>query len=181
MLLSSCGGIDVNRSFIGVDRFHPQKIVVLPIRVGSYDMSREIVEYFVARKLAATGWYKDVVDSQMVQSRLSESPVLLRDVSDFVVSFNTLGVSNRLLAQKLGEVFQAQALLLVNVNDWGYGRVEGEKAAKVGLTLNVVDSNSGDLIWKGSHRLVEEYMIFRPNLDDICEKLVVMMIEEMPH
>ncbi|MHB8481913.1 MAG: hypothetical protein ACYDBV_04135 [Nitrospiria bacterium] len=78
------------------------------------------------------------------------------------------------------EEFKADAILLSTVTSWGYGREEGDKVGRVGLGLKLIDSSTGNIVWKANHEIVEDYWFFRPRLEKMADKLVGMLINDMP-
>jgi hypothetical protein len=181
LLLPACGGLNFSKTYPGAQGFRPRKIVVLPVTVGDYETAQELVEDVLAKSLWATGWYKQVVAPHIVRDSLAGSPEFSQDVSSYIVLLNTLGASDKLRAKEIGRVYQAQALLVTSMTDWGYGWVEGEKMAWLALGLTLVDAKTGNIVWRAKHKLRRDYWQTQPALGDLCEELLGKMLQEMPH
>ncbi len=181
LLLPACGGLNYSQTYPGAEVFHADSIAVLPVKVGNYEMARAIVGNGLVKKLRRTEKFKLVLAPQSVKAGFGKYPEMVKKLSDYIVRLNTLGVSDKNLAKDIGDVYQVQALMLTNVTHWGYGRVAGDKVAQVGLKLTLVDAKSGDIVWNASHNLMEDYLVFRPPLEDACAQLLEMLLDEMPY
>jgi hypothetical protein len=84
------------------------------------------------------------------------------------------------MANKLGQLVQADALVVPKVNHWEYGRAEGDSFGKVGFGLRLIDATTGTIVWKGRHDKVKTYMVFKPSLKDIAEDLSEYMVKYLP-
>jgi TolB-like protein len=84
------------------------------------------------------------------------------------------------MAGKLGQLVQAEALLIPKVNNWEYGRAEGDSFGKVGFGLRLIDANTGAAVWKARHDKVKTYMVFKPALKDIADELAETMLKHLP-
>jgi len=181
LLLTACGGLNFSKTYAGAQGFHPRTIVVLPVTVGNYETAQELVEDVLAKSLWRTGWYKQVIAPHTAKTGLDKSPEFSLEVSNYIVLLNTLEASDKLIAKEIGKVYQAQALLAAAMTDWGYGWIEGEKMAWLGLTLTLVDTKTGDIVWRARHKLRRDYLQTQPVLGDLCEELLGEMLPEMPH
>lgn len=180
LVLTSCGGLNYSQNFPGSETFSPKLIVALPVTVGKYDSARDIVEQILVQSLIEAKVCRQVIHPRVIRARVDEYGDFLKQVSDYIVKLNTLGVSDKNLAQIIGRTYQVQGLILTNVTDWGYGREAEDKVARVGLSLTLVNTETGELVWKGSHRIVESYVLFRPSLEAMCLDLLETMTGEMP-
>lgn len=63
----------------------------------------------------------------------------------------------------------------------GIGRSEGNKIARVGLGLKLIDASRGTIIWKANHEKVEEYWALKPSMEKMAEELMSVLMKEMPH
>ncbi len=181
LLLAGCAGLNYSELNPNEKDFHPKSIAVLPVTVGDNEPARDVVDAVMAQKLADTHWFQNVVDPVSIKNRITASQDLSNEVQGYIQKINTLGVSDPAVCGKLKDSLNADALLLTYVTAWGYGRQDGNKVARVGLGVKLIDASNGAIVWKASHEIVEDYMILRPGLDKLSEKVAAMLMKEMPH
>lgn len=179
--LAGCAGLNFSQTSPEAKDFHPKTIAVLPATIGEHESARDVAEAVVAKKLSESMWYEAVVDSAAVKKMITESKELGDNVQNYIQQVNTLGTSDAALTQKLRDGLQVDALLLTSVTAWEYGRMEGNKVAKAGLGLKLVDAATGVIVWKANHELIDEYLAVKPSLDRLAEKLMKRLMKEMPH
>jgi len=179
-MLASCGGLQ--EVWVGgdADEFHPRSIAVLPPMVGQYEGARDASFEVISSVLSKTGFFETIVPEEQVRSlfETKEGGDLL---AAYYTKLETTGQSDRDLAVKLGSLLATEALLVVKVNGWEHSLSGGDKVAKVGLGLRLVDASKGILVWKARHQKTESYLFFKPNLRDVGVDLAEEMIKEMPH
>ncbi len=181
MILFGCGGIRYSQVAPNAKDFHPKKIGVLPVDVGPFEEARGVIDQIIAGALVNTGWFSDVVTSEAINNRMQSDDELRKTVSDYIAKLKTVNFSDADLSMKIGEVYDIDAFLIVNVNYWHY-TVEGEdKVAKVGLGLKLVEAVTGDIIWKAGHHVAEDYWLIKPDLSDVAVGLIKDMLNHMPH
>jgi len=180
-LLGCASGIDFSEISQDAKDFHPKTIGVLPPTVGKFEASRDVVGPSVSQELVKCGWFDNVVDTLTIKTQIANSGELADDIADYLQKLNTLGVSDPGLSARLGQALHVDALFLTYVSSWGYGRMEGNKVARVGLGVRLVDCSKGTIIWKASHEVVKEYWIFKPKLADLSKELTAQLIDDMPH
>lgn len=180
--LSFTGCASINFSQVSPDAkdFHPKTIAVLPATVGQYESARDVIDTIVSQSLVKTGWYDNIEDSVSIKAQVSSSPELAANIGNYIQQLNTLGMSEPILTAKLHEALQTDALFLVYVTSWGYGRLEGNKVARVGLGVKLVNASKGAIMWKANHEFIEEYWVFKPTLETMAEKLMALLLKEMP-
>lgn len=178
--LAGCAGVNFSQTSPDAANFHPQSIAVLPATVGEYEAARDAVDSIVSRQLSDRGIFNTVVDSAMVRSQMADSKELADEMSAYIQKLNGLGVSDAGQTARLKEALHSDALFLTYVTAWGYGRTGGNKVARVGLGVKLVDATRGTVIWKANHELEEEYWMIRPELGDLSDKLLGMLLDEMP-
>jgi hypothetical protein len=179
--LTGCSTINYSQLSPDSKQFHPKSIAVLPATIGEFEASREIIETAVSEKLVKTKWFASVVDTRNIKTRMSQSSEISDKLGKYIQQLNALGVSDPGLALQLRDSLKTDALFLTYVTSWGYGRQDGNKVAKVGLGVKLIDSSKGTVIWKANHELVEEYTIFKPKLNKMTDELLTMLLKEMPH
>lgn len=179
--LTGCSTINYSHLSPDSKQFHPKSIAVLPATIGEFEASREIIETAVSEKLVKTKWFVSVVDTGTIKTLMSQSSEISDNLGKYIQQLNALGVSDPGLALKLRDNLKTDALFLTYVTAWGYGRQDGNKVAKAGLGVKLIDSSNGAVIWKANHELVEEYTIFKPKLNKMTDELLTLLLKEMPH
>ena len=179
--LTGCSSINYSQLSPDSKSFHPKTIAVLPATIGEHESARDVIDLAVSMKLVRTKWFANVVDAGSVKTQVTQSSEISDDLGKYIQQLNTLGVSDPALSGKLKEGLNADALFLTYVTSWGYGRSDGNKVARVGLGVKLVDASKGTVIWKANHELVEEYTIFKPKLNNMTDELLTMLLKEMPH
>jgi len=178
---AGCSSIKFSQISPEAKDFHPKTIAVLPATVGQYEAARDVVDTIVSQSLVKTGWYDNIADAATIKTQLTNSPELANNIGNYIQQLNTLGISDPALAAKLRESLHTDALFLAYVTSWGYGRMEGNKVARVGLGVKLVDASKGTVMWKASHEFIEEYWVIKPTLDKMAEKLMIFLLKKMPH
>ncbi len=179
--LPGCAGLNFSQKSPEAIDFHPQIIAVLPATVGAYEASRDSVDLVASSRLAKTGWFKEIRDASTIKNRMASEPELSNDVTQYVQKLNALGASDAAMAGKLKSALEADAFFHAYVTAWEYARMEGGKAAKVGIGIKLIDANTGAVVWKANHDIVEKYWVSRPALEKILERLTDELLKEMPH
>lgn len=179
-VLSGCAGVNFSQVNPEAKDFHPKSIAVLPATVGEYESSRDIIEQVISSSLLKTGYFENVVDSTSIKTQFSGSTELANDVSSFIQKLNTIGISDAESVSRIKATVNTEALFLTYVTSWGYGRSEGNKVARVGLGVKLVNASNGQLVWKANHEVTEDYTIMKPDLDDMAKDVLSVLIKEMP-
>lgn len=179
LALTGCGGLQEVWEGPSAATFKPKTIAVLPSMVGAYEGARESSQAVLVSALRKSGRYESVVSSDQVNGAFSA-----KDASDLLAAYysklDTTGQSDPGMATKLGQLVQAEALLVPKINNWEYGRAEGDSFGKVGLGVRLIDASNGAIVWKGRHDKIRTYMIFKPSLKDIAEELSEYIVKYMP-
>lgn len=178
--IAGCGGINFSQVSPEAKGFSPGTIAVLPATVGEHESSRSIIDDAVSRKLLQTGAFENIVDSASIKNQLAGSTELAASMEGYIQRLNTLGISDANVAMKLKDALHADAFFLTYVSSWEYGRQEGNKVARVGIGIKLINASNGNVIWKANHELVEEYLMIRPDLGKLSEELLAAILKEMP-
>lgn len=170
LTLSGCGGLQEVWEGPTAGTFKPKTLAVLPAMVGAYEEAREASQQVLVSTLGKTGRYETVINPDQVNAVF-----VAKGASDLLAAYysklETTGQSDPDMAAKLGQLVQADAMLVPKVNHWEYGRAEGDSFGKVGLGLRMIDAGSGAVVWKARHDKVKTYMLFKPALKDLAEDL----------
>jgi hypothetical protein len=179
LFLTGCGGLQEIWEGPTAGTFKPKTIAVLPSMVGGYEGAREASQKVLVSALNKTKRYETVVSPDQVNAAFAA-----KEASDLLAAYysklDTTGQSDPGMAGKLGQLVKADALLIPKVNNWEYGRAEGDSFGKVGFGLRLIDASTGAAVWKARHDKVKTYMVFKPALKDIAEDLAETMIKYMP-
>lgn len=181
MGLFGCAGLNYSQISPDAGDFHPKTIAILPATVGGYEAARDVVDTVVSDNLAKSGWYDKVADTAAIKTQITNSAELAKDIEGYMHKLNTIGISDPSLSSKIRNALQADALVLTYVTSWGYGRMEGNKIARIGLGIRLVDASKGTIIWKANHELIKDYWFVKPDLNKVANELMGIFLKEMPH
>ena len=53
--------------------------------------------------------------------------------------------------------------------------------AKAGLSMKLIEAETGRIAWKAGHNIVNEYTFLKPDLKDMGKSVANAMIDAMPH
>jgi len=182
MIILACGG-----SLRYVERdpdlpdFHPRSIGVLPVDAGGYDEARGIVEELVSAALTNKDWFAAVLPAATLKVRLQGDQVLQQAVNDYLAKLKTVNYSDPALSMKIGVALNMDAFLVVTVDSWSYAVENKEKVARAGLSMRLIDAQTGKTAWRAGHDVVKEYTFLKPELKDLARNVVETMIGAMPH
>lgn len=179
-ILAGCAGVNFSQVSPEAKDFHPKSIAIMPATVGEYESSRDIIDQVISSSLLKTGYFENVVDSTSIKTQVAASTELSNDIATYIQKLNTIGVSDTEAASKIKTAVNTEALFLTYVSSWGYGRSEGNKVARVGLGVKLVNASNGQVIWKANHEITEDYTIMKPNLDKMAKEVMKVLIKEMP-
>jgi len=179
--LIGCGGLRYSQVDAGAKNFHPKRIGVLPVEVGTYEEARGTVDLIVAGALAEKKWFDDVIAGDTMKQLLLSNDEFRKTVLDYTVKFKTVNFSDPDLSRKIGEIAKVDAFLMVNIDYWSYTKENDKKIGKVSFGIKMVEAGTGKIMWKAGHHLEESYTLFKPALPDIARKLIKQLLDEMPH
>ena len=179
--LLGCGGLRYSQVAPAAKDFHPQKIGVLPVDVGTYEEARGVIDQVIAGILVDKQWFTDVVAGDTINNQIQSNDELRKAVLDYLSKLKTVNFSDPELSKKIGEISKVDAFLVVNVDYWNYTKEGDDKVGKVGIGIKMIDAKTGKILWKASHHEAETYMLIKPKLPAVAKSLVKKMIGEMPH
>lgn len=181
LVLSGCAGLRYSQVAPEAKDFHPRRIGVLPVDVGTYEEARGIIDQVIADVLVGKKWFANVVTADTINNQLQSNEELRKPVIDYLAKLKTVNFSDPELSKKIGELLQIDAFLVVNVDYWNYTVEKEKKLAKVGAGIKMVEARTGKILWKAGHHLSEDYLLFKPDLRDVARDLFKKMISYMPH
>ncbi len=176
-----CGGIRYSQVAPEANDFHPKRIGVLPVDVGTYEDARGVIDQVIAGVLVEKQWFEDVVAADIINKQLQTNGDLRKAYLDYIAKLKTVNFSDPELSKMIGEITKVDAFLLVNVDYWLYTRENDNKVAKVGFGMKMIDASSGKILWKAGHHEAEDYILIKPKLPDVAKDVASKMIKEMPH
>lgn len=179
----ACGGLRFSQSAPEAANFHPKKIAVFPIEVWNHRDSidsRKVVEQIVAGSMVEKKWFASVIDTEALSRQISDNEELKKMITEYMSKLRKLTYSDPDLSRKIGEAIQADAFLILYVDEWGYSGQDNNKLAKVGLFMELYDCSTGKLMWKAGHSIQKDYVVIRPELPDVARELARKMISQMP-
>ena len=130
--------------------------------------------------LKKTNRYARVMSPEEVNTIFQTSKDALSALVAYYSQLEATGQSDKEAAMKLGQLLQAEALLVVKVHAWEYVRAEGDSFAKVGFSLRLVEVNHGLVVWKARHQYIKTYMFFKPSIQVLAQDLSDYMIKHVP-
>lgn len=176
-----CEGLRFVQTADEAKNFHPKSIGVLPASVGIYKDAEGKVDGIIADVLVRTKWYNTVVGGDDVRKRIGNSEELKKSVDIYLAKLQELNYSDPELCKTIGEFCGIEAILIPAVDMWEYSMLSGDKIARVGLSMKLVDTKTGKILWKASHQVTEEYRFLKPDLSSMGRSLVRKMFDRMPH
>ncbi|MBN1381102.1 MAG: hypothetical protein JXA41_05460 [Deltaproteobacteria bacterium] len=179
-ILIGCGGLRYSQVTPGAKDFHPQRIGILPVEVGSYEEARGNVDQIIAGVLIEKNWFSDVVGGDTFTTLLGNNEVLRKLVVEYMMKLKTVNFSDPELSKKIGETAQVDAFLVAGIDYWDYMTENEKKVAKVGFAVKMINAANGDIVWKAGHHMVEDYLFMKPSLAGMAKDLIKKMIEYMP-
>ena len=179
--LMACGGLRYSQLDTDAKNFHPKRIGVLPVDVGTYEEARGSVDLIVAGALVEKKWFDDVVAGDTMKQLLTSNEEFRKTVFDYTVKLKTVNFSDPDLSKKIGDIAKVDAFLIINIDYWSYTKENDKKIGKVGFGVKMVEAGTGKIMWKAGHHLEESYSIFKPALPDVAKKLIKQLLDEMPH
>jgi len=180
-MLSACGGLRYSQVMPGAEGFKPQTIGVLPVNVGAYEEARDAADQIIAGAIVKKKWFQDVVSPATIQNRMDHDASLRDTVVGYLTKLETVNFSDPALSRAIGEQYGMEAFLVAGVDFWNYTKEGGDKVAKVGFSMELVEANTGKVLWKAGHHEAEDYWLMKPDLAKLAAKVAAMMIDDMPH
>ncbi len=161
--------------------FHPKSIGVLPAEVGIYKDAEGKIDGIITEVLVKTKWFNTVIGGEEIRKRIETNEELKKSVDVYLAKLRELNYSDPELCKVISELCGIEAILIPTVDTWEYTMLSGDKIARVGLSLKLIDTRTGKTMWRAGHLVTEEYRFLRPELTGMALSMVRKMIDRMPH
>lgn len=181
VMLSACGGLRYSEVVPDAKDFHPKTIGVLPVNEGAYPEAKDMAGRIIADVLVKKGWFSRVVSAEEIKTRMGTDDDLEKVVKNYLTKLEKVSYSDPELSRKVGEINGIDALLVVSIDFWSYTTEKDDKVAKVGFGMDLVEAQSGTIIWTAGHHKVKKYKFFKPDLPKLAKSVSKKMISHMPH
>lgn len=180
-LLAGCEGLRFIQTAEEAKDFHPKSIGVLPADVGIYKDALGKFDGIITEVLVGTKWYTTVIGGEEIRKRIEANEELRKSVDVYLAKLRELSYSDPELCKVIAELCGIEAVLIPTVDVWEYTMLGGDKIARVGISLRLVDTKSGKTMWKAGHQVTEEYRFLKPELTSLGRSMVRKMVDRMPH
>ncbi len=180
-LLAGCEGLRFVQTAEEAKDFHPKSIGVLPADVGIYKDAQGKVDGIITEVLVGTKWYTTVIGGEEIRKRIEANEELRKSVDVYLAKLRELNFSDPELCKVIAELCGIEAVLIPTVDVWEYTMLAGDKIARVGISMRLVDTKSGKTMWKAGHQVTEDYRFLKPELTGIGRSMIRKMVDRMPH
>ena len=180
-VLAGCEGLRLVQTAEEAKDFHPKSIGVLPVDVGIYKDAQGKVDGIITEVLVGTKWYTTVIGGEEIRKRIEANEALRKSVDVYLAKLRELNFSDPELCKVIAELCGIEAILISTVDVWEYTMLAGDKIARVGISMRLVDTRSGKTMWKAGHQVTEEYRFLKPELTGMGRSMIRKMVDRMPH
>jgi len=180
-LIAGCEGLRFVQTADEAKDFHPKTIGVLPADVGIYRDAQGKIDGIITEVLVGTKWYTTVIGGGEIRKRIEANEDLRKSVDVYLAKLRELNFSDPELCRVIAELCGIEAILIPTVDVWEYTMLGGDKVARVGISMRLVDTRTGKTMWRAGHQVTEEYRFLKPELAGIGRSMVRKMIDRMPH
>lgn len=182
LMVSGCASINYNEIAPNAKTFQPKVAVVLPAIKMPEGTEQDIdkVAKAIFDAAASSKRFERVIDPVTAKSQMSDNGELQGAVLTYTAKLRSLAVSDKDSALRIGEILQADTIIVGEVSKWGYGLYAGEKNGEVGMAIKMVDVATGTIYWKAAHAAKETYKLFKPDLADMATTLAKKIFEYIP-
>ena len=177
----ACGGLRFSQLDPTAKDYHPKRIAVFPVDVGTYEEARNSIEQIVPSVLMEKQWFSDITDTASLNRQIQANDELRKTMTDYLSKLQTLNYSDPALSKKIGELTKTDGFLLAAVDYWNYTVEKDKKLAKVSIGIKLIDAENGKIMWKAGHDLAESYMLLKPELSKVARSVISDLVKEMPH
>jgi len=180
-LIAGCESLRLVQTADEAKDFHPKTIGVLPADAGIYKDAEGKIDDIITDVLVRTKWFQAVVGGEDIRKQIEANPELKKSVDIYVAKLRELNFSDPELCKVISELCGIEAILIPTVDVWEYTMLGGDKIARVGISMKLVDTKTGKTMWRAGHLVSEEYRFLKPELTSMGRSMVRKMIDQMPH
>jgi hypothetical protein len=179
--LAGCGALNYNEVAPHFDTFDPKIALVLPVKMPEgVDLEAETAGNVITDVVSKMKRFDSVIDPATARSQMTADQELQEAVVHYLAKLRTLGVSDKDLSKKIGEIYHSDTLIAVDVGRWGYMRYGGSNLAEVTISIKMIDASTGTVMWKAGHASQRTYSFIKPNLQSMARHLAEDIFECMP-
>ncbi|MBW2557702.1 MAG: hypothetical protein JRD69_02500 [Deltaproteobacteria bacterium] len=180
-MISACGELRFSQVEPGIGNFHPEKICVFPVATGAYTDVAEVADNLIANAVRKRGCFSSVI-SPGDMTKLTENDTRLKGaVSTYLAKLKKVNFSDTDMSRYIGKACNADAFLVVDVDSWNYTTQGNDKLAKVGFSMELVEAQTGKIMWRARHYDTTGYNWFKPDLSALAKEVAEKMVSHMPH
>jgi DNA-binding transcriptional ArsR family regulator len=179
--LLGCGGLRYLEVSPDALEFHPRRVVILPADTMAFAEAKGDIDRLFAEVLSKRKLFSDIVGGEAISRRMESDVTFRQVVTGYLAKLTNLSFSDPVLSERLGELTGAEALILVRVDYWNYTTLDDERIAKVSLTVTMVETKTGKIVWTAGHHKISGAKFIEPALPDVAKALVREMVGYMPH
>jgi hypothetical protein len=182
LIISGCASINYNEIAPNANTFKPQVAVILPAvkMPEGTDQEADKVAKAIYDAATATKRFERVIDPMTAKSQMAENSQLQDAVMNYTVKLRSLGVSDKESSRKIGEIYQADTIIVGEVGKWNHIKYADEKAGEVAIAIKMVDAATGAVYWKAAHSAKKTYSLFKPDLADMATDVSKKIFDFMP-
>ena len=180
-LIAGCENLRLVQTADEAKDFHPKTIGVLPADAGIYKDAEGKIDDIITDVLVRTKWFQAVVGGEDIRKQIEANPELKKSVDVYLAKLRELNFSDPELCKVISELCGIEAILIPTVNVWEYTMLGGDKIARVGISMKLIDTKTGKTMWRAGHLVSEDYLFLKPELTSMGRSMVRKMIDRMPH
>ena len=180
-LIAGCENLRLVQTADEAKDFHPKTIGVLPSDTGIYKDAEGKIDDIITDVLVRTKWFQAVVGGEDIRKQIEANPELKKSVDVYLAKLRELNFSDPELCKVISELCGIEAILIPTVDVWEYTMLGGDKIARVGISMKLVDTKTGKTMWRAGHLVSEDYHFLKPELTNMGRSMVRKMIDRMPH
>jgi len=175
-----CATLRYNVIFPEAKDFHPTRIGVFPVDVGSYTDAQGKVDDVIIAVLSEGKGIVRVVKIGTLAREKEKYTELEKSAELYREKLTKLNYSDPELSREIAGLAQVDTLVMVTLDHWDYLKEGDTKIAKVGLGIKMIDPRSGQPVWEARHFVTEKYLLAKPDLLNVTKKLMKKMAAYMP-
>ncbi|MBN2539623.1 MAG: hypothetical protein JXB09_06200 [Deltaproteobacteria bacterium] len=179
--LSACGDLRFSQVAPGMETFHPEKICVFPVEAGAYPEAAGVADKLIADAISDKGSFSVVVSPEDAKRLMENDAKLTSAVSNYVAKLKKVSFSDPDISTYIGKKCTVDTILVVDVDSWNYTTQGDDNIAKVGFSMELIEAQTGKIVWRAKHYDTKSYKWFKPDLVDLAKKVAEKMISRIPH